>query len=62
MKPNDDVLFEDSNDASFDDGVNSLNNSGYVEAIYTSSGVIVLRATNDASKDVDTKELISLMK
>lgn len=56
-----DILSRESHDNSFDNLNDFSNNSGYVEAIYT-SGVIVLRPTNDQNKDISTKELRKLMK
>ena len=56
-----DSLSRESHDNSFDNLNDFSNNSGYVEAIYA-SGVIVLRPTNDQSKDISTKELRKLMK
>jgi len=56
------ILELESPDTSFDDVDVSVGNSGFVEAIYTSSGTIVLRATDDKSKDISTKDLIELMK
>ncbi len=62
LEPNENILNLESSDTSFDNVNDFSNNSGYVEAIYTQSGVIVLRATDDKEKDISTKDLKKLMK
>lgn len=62
MNIEDNVLFYKSDDTLFDDADNNSNNSGFVEATYKSSGRIVLRSTNDESRDISSRDLIKLMK
>ena len=57
-----DILMQPSDDKSFDNVSDFSGNSGYVEAIYTSAGVIVLRSTDDKEKDISTEDLLKLMK
>lgn len=61
-KLEDNVLFLESEDTSFDNITDLSGNSGYVEAYYSPSGVIILRPTDDKSKDVSVKELKRMMK
>lgn len=54
------VLFKETNDvvAEFSD---SSKNSGFVEAEYTSSGVVVLRATEKKENNLDLKTISKLI-
>ena len=57
--PND-ILLQEVNDT-FEKKEDANKNTGYVEAEYTSSGVVVLRATEKKEKNIDIRTIIKLI-
>ena len=54
------ILLKEANDI-FENADNESKNTGFVEAKYTSSGVVVLRATEKKENNLDIKTIAKLI-